>query len=356
METIFTSLKPWLALSYWGNTVQDYLIALGILLVFWIFFRFVKARLFRLLSRITKKTKSRWDNEVLKSFEKLPRALYFFAALFIALQVIEVDPLVKNIVQVCLTLLVIYWLSQVTSRLAHYGLRLLSEKRGDKKDEENMSGLALVFALKFVLWTIGLLLILSNLGVNISALIASLGIGGIAVALAVQNILGDMFSSFTIYLDKPFEIGDYIVVGEHSGTVKKIGLKSTRIQALQGEEIVISNKELTTARVQNFKRMKKRRIAFEFDIAPETQSGMLSKVPGIVETIIQKHELADFTRAHFKTFVKEGFRFEVVYQMQTSEYKDYMDTQQQINLDLLEVFEKEKIHMAFVPSGLFVEK
>src|SRR5690606_36212258 len=144
---------------------------------------------------------------------------------------------------------------KVAAQIIEYVLFKFS--KGTERPEKNTTYYAFALMAKILLWSTGLLLILSNLGVNISALVASLGIGGIAVALALQNILGDIFSSFSIYLDKPFEVGDFVVVGAHQGTVKKIGLKTTRIQALQGEEIVISNNELTKGRVQNFKRMTK---------------------------------------------------------------------------------------------------
>ncbi len=347
MENFFASLEPWLKLNYFGNTLQEYLIALGILLGFWIFFKVLKNRLFSLLKTLLKKSKKGHEDKMIQVAESIPASLYFFSSLYFALQVIQVHPLMNKIIGVILTILIIYWLTKVTSKIVEYSLDKFTEKKGEK----NMSSVALIFVLKLVLWTIGFLLALSNLGVDISALITSLGIGGIAVALAVQNILGDMFSSFTIYLDKPFEIGDYIVVGEHSGTVKKIGLKSTRIQALQGEEIVISNKELTTARVQNFKRMEKRRIAFEVLVSPETKASRLSEIPKMLEKMIKKNDLTEFNRAHFKTIAEGGYKFEIVYQMKTSEYKDYMDTQEKINLDILKTFEKEKIRMAFAPLG-----
>ncbi|QQR83532.1 mechanosensitive ion channel family protein [Candidatus Peregrinibacteria bacterium] len=210
--------------------------------------------------------------------------------------------------------------------------------------------------LKFVLWSIAVLMILSNLGINVSALITGLGIGGIAVALAVQTLLSDLFSSFSIYFDKPFEVGDFVVIGEHSGTIKRIGLKTTRIQALGGEELVLSNHELTNTRIQNFKRMQRRRILFSVGVVYGTTTDQLKKIPEIIKDIIDTVALADFDRAHFKHFGDFSLVFEIVYFLNSKEYVDYMNTQQSINLALREAFEKEHIEMAFPTQTVYVQK
>ena len=193
----------------------------------------------------------------------------------------------------------------------------------------------------------GLLLILSNLGFDITTLIASLGIGGVAIALAVQSILSDLFNSLSIYVDKPFTVGDFIIVGDHMGTVQKIGLKTTRIQALQGEEIVISNSELTSSRVRNFKQMQKRRIVFAFGVTYDTSTEKVKKIPEMVKNAIDPLEKAEYDRAHFKNFGDSSLDFEVVYYVLTGDYTEYMDIQQSINLRIMEEFEKEGIEMAF---------
>lgn len=197
------------------------------------------------------------------------------------------------------------------------------------------------------LWTLGALLILSNLGVNIVSLVAGLGIGGIAVALAVQNILGDIFSSFALYLDRPFREGDFIIVGSHMGVVKKIGLKTTRIQALQGEEIIIANQELTSARVQNFKRMRERRVLFRFGVTHDATPAQLRAVAGIVRKVIEDNPLARFDRAHFAAFGESSLDFEVVYYVGSGDYNAYMDLQQEINLAIYERLRAEGVAFAF---------
>jgi len=339
---------------YFGNTVKQYLIATGIFLGFLAFFYLFKYRIFVALSRWSQKTNTDLDDEITAIVQKIPGALYFFAALFFSIQVITVHSLASQIIQILLVILLVYWATKVAAQVIEYLIFKFS--KGGKRKEKNTTYYALVLLAKIVLWSIGLLLILSNLGVNISALVASLGIGGIAVALALQNVLGDMFSSFSIYLDKPFEVGDYIIIGQHEGTVKKIGLKSTRIEALQGEEIVVSNNELTSTRIRNFKRMKKRRVVFNLGVTYDTPHKKLVKIPGILEKLITEVEMCTFDRANFASFGDFSLNFEVVYYLESNNYAQYMQRQEMINLAVVKAFEKEKIDIAFPTQTLFVHR
>jgi small-conductance mechanosensitive channel len=200
------------------------------------------------------------------------------------------------------------------------------------------------------------LLILSNIGVNITSLIAGLGIGGLAIAFALQRILEDFFSSFSIYFDKPFEEGDFIIVGSDMGVVKHIGLKTTRLQTLQGQELVISNKELTDSRVNNYKKMKKRRIVFTFGVEYSTPVAKMKKINKIVEAIFKKIEGADLDRVHFKEFGDFSLNYEIVYYVKTGDYLEYMNIQQEINLTLKQQFEKENIEFAFPSQTIYMKK
>lgn len=226
--------------------------------------------------------------------------------------------------------------------------------RSNTRNETAIFGIKLIA--KILLWAIAILMVLSNWGVNISALAASMGIGGIAIALAAQNILSDLFSSFSIYLDKPFEIGDYIVIGADRGTVQKIGLKTTRIQTLQGEELVVSNQELTTTRVQNFKKMTERRINFSVGVTYDTPTEKLKKIPEILEKIISSESKARFDRVHFASFDDWALRFDAVYYVLSQDYAEYMDMQQVMNFSIKEAFESESIEMAFPTQTIHVVK
>jgi small-conductance mechanosensitive channel len=186
-----------------------------------------------------------------------------------------------------------------------------------------------------------------------------MGVAGIAIAFALQNVLSDAFSAFSIYFDKPFEIGDYIVVGEYSGTVKKIGMKSTRVQLLQGEELVLANSVLTTTNVRNYKKMKKRRINFSFGVTYDTPTKKLKKIPDIIKDIINPEKLKyvyKLDRAHFTEFGDYSLKFDVVFYMDNKDYAIYRDTQQAINFAIREAFEKEGIEMAFPTQTIFLNK
>lgn len=183
-----------------------------------------------------------------------------------------------------------------------------------------------------------LLAMLSNLGVNITAFVASLGVGGIAVALAVQNILGDLFASLSIAVDKPFEVGDFIVIGPLAGTVEHVGLKTTRIRSLGGEQIVMANASMISSTIQNYKRLQERRIVFEFGLSYDTPTEAVKQAPAIVEEAIKAQQQVRFDRAHLRGFGKEALEFECVYIVRDPGYNLYMDIQQAINFHLLERF------------------
>ncbi|KQW46577.1 MULTISPECIES: mechanosensitive ion channel family protein [unclassified Roseateles] len=209
------------------------------------------------------------------------------------------------------------------------------------------SATLLSWGLRGALWVIVVLAVLSNLGVNITAFVASLGIGGIAVALAVQNILGDLFASLAIAVDKPFEVGDSVTVGNVTGTVERVGLKTTRIRALGGEQIVMSNAELLKQTVANFKRLQTRRVAFVFGITYDTPADEVAALPQLVKEIIQADPQLEFARAHFKGFGDSSLDFEVVYRVKDADYDLYMDRQQALNLALLRALQQRGIEFAF---------
>lgn len=213
----------------------------------------------------------------------------------------------------------------------------------------------LSFLGKLLLWVIVLLMALDNLGMNITALVASLGIGGVAVALAVQNILGDLFASLSISIDKPFVIGDFVMVDDMMGTVEHVGLKTTRLRSLAGEQIVFANNDLLQSRLRNFKRMNQRRCSFSFGVNYATTADQLAHIPATVEAIVKSQPQVTFDRAHFKSFGESSLDFEVVYFVQSADYNLYMDVQQAINLLLVRSFEHEGIAFAFPTRTLHLQ-
>jgi len=212
------------------------------------------------------------------------------------------------------------------------------------------------FLARLALWTIIMFSALDNLGVNITALVAGLGVGGIAVALATQNILGDLFASFSIVLDKPFVIGDFIIVGECLGTVERIGLKTTRIRSLSGEQIIFSNSDLLGSRVRNFKRMYERRIVFSIGVIYQTSREQVAAIPAMLRESIEAQQMARFDRAHFKGFGDYALHFEAVYYVRSPDFTRYMDTQQAINLEIMRRFEEAGIEFAYPTQVVYVAR
>ena len=215
---------------------------------------------------------------------------------------------------------------------------------------------ALSFIARLVLWATILLLILDNLGVDITALVAGLGIGGVAIALAVQNILGDLFASLSIVLDKPFVLGDFVIVGDLMGSVENIGIKTTRVRSLSGEQLVFSNNDLLTSRIRNFGRMQERRVVFKLGVTYQTPAEKLEGIPGIIREAIEARDKTRFDRSHFASYGDFSLDFETVYYVLSADYNLYMDIQQAINLAIFRRFADEGIEFAYPTQTLFLEK
>ncbi len=215
---------------------------------------------------------------------------------------------------------------------------------------------ALGIILRATVWVIVIVMMLNNIpGIRVDTLIASLGITGIAVGLAVQNILGDLFASLSIALDRPFVIGDFITVGDYSGTVEHIGLKSTRVRSLSGEQLVFGNNDLLSSRIRNYKRMARRRVPFTIGVTYQTPYDKVKIIPGIIDEVVALQPRVTFDRAHFKGFGPSSLDFEVVYFVEDSDYNLYMDVQQTINLEIMHRFESEGIEFAYPTQTVFLQ-
>lgn len=341
----------------WGNSGKDYLTALLMVLVGVAVLKLFKNIVLLRLKKVAARTKTEFDDLLVKILRDIQWPLYFLISVYIALQTLALPALVVKLFNYALIVGVAYYIVRAIQDFIDFGAgRIVHRREKAEKTQEAALIKTLSRIAKGILWAVAVLMVLSNFGYNVSTLVAGFGIGGIAVAFALQNILGDVFSSVSIYLDKPFEIGDFIIIGDQMGVVKKIGIKSTRIEALQGEEIVVSNRELTSTRIQNFKKMEKRRVVFKFGVVYGTTVSKLKKAKEIVAEIVKKAKLADFDRVHFKEFGDFSLNFEVVYYLNSSDYNDYMNTQEEINFGIKDGFEKEKIEFAYPTQTIFVNR
>lgn len=342
-----------------SNTFYDYIFAIGIFIVSWAILRIVEYVILRKLEKFAKKTKTEVDDVIVEAISKVFRPpFYSLVSLYFAVKTLSIPDILHKYINYFLMLVFVFYGIKFLSTFVDYSTRRFIEKE-EKKEKKKIDTSAIKvmnILIKVILWLIALLLILSNLGYNVTSLMAGLGIGGIAIAFALQNVLSDIFASFSIYFDKPFETGDFIIVGEDAGIVKKIGIQSTRITTLHGEELVVSNKELTNTRIHNYKKMKKRRIVFTFGVEYGTSAEKLEKIPKIIKDIISNIKGTEVNRIHFKKFGNFSLDFEVVYYISTGDYIKYMDIQQEINLKIKKAFEKEKIVFAFPTQTIFLNK
>ncbi|MBD3388846.1 MAG: mechanosensitive ion channel [Candidatus Altiarchaeales archaeon] len=340
------------------HTVEPGIVtAVGVFIVSLVLLRFFRNILLNRMEKISKKTKNDFDDLIIRLLKDIRMSFYLLASLFISLQFVDVPMFLNDAMKIGVLIAAIYYAIRSLQIVIEYFRDKVIEKRLKTDETEDVSFIKLIANIaKYSLWLVGFLLILANMNVDISALIAGMGIGGIAIALAAQNVLGDIFSAFSIYFDKPYKVGDFIIIGDDLGAVDKIGIKTTRIKTLRGEELVVSNQEMTSTRIHNFGKMPHRRIDFAFGVTYQTPAEKMKKIPGIVKDIIESQEMVRFDRAHFKKFGDFSLDFEVVYYVETADYNKYMDTQQAINLAIMEAFEKENIEFAYPTQTIFMEK
>lgn len=336
------------------NTTRDYLWALGAFAGTIILFNLFKIIILKRLGKWADHTTTKIDDAIIKGVEDFGFLFYVLLGLQIAFQFVKLPSLLEQTVYYLTLIVVVYYLTRGLNRLVEQGIKSMAQSKD--RDQKASVVQILIRISKGALWIIAFLLVLSNLGYNITSLLAGVGISGIAIAFALRSILEDLFSAFSIYFDKPFQPGDFIVIGNDKGTIQSIGLKSTRIQTLQGEQLIIPNQELTKARVHNYKRMEKRRRTFEFGVTYNTSSKKLERIPEMVEKIIKDTEMVKFDRVFFTEFGDSSLKFEAVYHVNSPEMKDALAAQQKINLVLKKKFNQENIEMAYPTQTIHLEQ
>ncbi|HEX9722506.1 MAG TPA: mechanosensitive ion channel family protein [Candidatus Paceibacterota bacterium] len=346
-----------LGYEVFGNTVWQLLVAVVVFFLAYTALKLFKRNVIRRLDKLAEKIQGDFDDLVVQILQSVGTPFYLFVSLAVAVRFIEQPEWLKTTVFYIAVAVIVYTVVRGIQQIIDYGFQRGIKKRLQEDPRFDTSAIKLLSKItKGVVWVVALLLVLQNLGYDITALIAGLGIGGIAIAFALQNVLSDVFASFSIYMDRPFQTGDFIIVGDIMGTVQHIGIKSTRIQSLWGEQIIIANKDLTEARVKNYKRMENRRLVFEFGVTYQTPAEKLRKIPEIVQEIVHGIELAAVDRAHFKKFGDSALVFEVMYHVDSPDYNQYMDVQQEINLQLKERLEKEGIEFAYPTQTVYLQK
>ncbi len=346
---------------FWGNTLWQYAIAFLVFLAVLLVLKLFKSIAIRKLQYICHKTINEIDELVMEVVASIGWFFYLVVALFVSFRLLNIPNFLNVLSVFVLVVFIILYVIKIIEKIVVFHLNKTAEKmneNGETEDRKVDPAIVkfLSSLLKVILWTLAAIIVLENLGYNVTSLAAGLGIGGIAIALAMQNVLGDIFASFSIYFDQPFKVGDFIVIGAERGVVQNIGIKSTRLKTLQGEELVVSNRELTQTQIHNFKKMQRRRIVFNFGVVYSTPSAKLKRILEIVKEITEDIDIVDLDRVHFAKFAEFSLNFEVVYFLNSKEYNVFMDTQQEINFQIKEKFEKEKIVMAFPTQTIHLEK
>jgi small-conductance mechanosensitive channel len=337
------------------NRVLDYIIFIAAFLAGIVGVRLIKSIIENRLKAWSKKTSTTIDDFVISIFEEKLIPIFYFGVFYLSFNSLVLADSISRTIEIAgIVILTIFGLRLILA-LINYSLETYwIKKEIDMSRQRSLKGIITI--VKVAVWGIGITFLLDNLGFKISAVVAGLGIGGIAVALAAQTVLGDLFSYFIIFFDRPFEVGDFIIIDTYMGNIEHIGIKTTKVRSLGGEQLIFSNSDLTNSRIRNYKRMEKRRVLFKLGVIYQTTSEQLKEVPAIIKKSIDNVVGTAFDRAHFSSYGDFSLNFEIVYYVLSGDYGKYMDIQQEINFAIKEEFEKRGIEFAYPTQSLFIEK
>ena len=338
--------------QFWGNSILSYTIAAGGIVLAWVVIRLLRGKVLKKVQQWTSKTESRYDDIAFSSVQKFVLPWIYIFVNYQILQGLNWTAKWERVLHVAMAVVSMYFFIRVVNHILSLLLSGIMRRRNETEHRmKQMRGALLV--LKIVVWVLGIIFLIDNLGYNVTTMIAGLGVGGIAIALAAQTILGDLFGYFVIFFDKPFEIGDYVVMGDKSGNIEYIGIKTTRIRSLSGEQLVITNSDLTKQSLANFKSLQQRREVMKLGITYDTPVEVLREVPGMVKQIVESKPKTRFDRAHMAALADSSINFEIVYLIQTNDYSEYMDVRQAVLLDILTKFKESKINFAYPTQTLY---
>ncbi len=349
MESLADTILDYFSFTLWGNSLGEYGICLAAILIGILIIKVFKRFILKKLRHLSQVTSTTWDDILIEAIETNAIPGLYLLVFYLGLHDLSMTMALRNTFW-NITLAFITILSvRITLSILSHGIKSKWMNRGGEKDSDGEKSLnGIINIAKIIIWILACILLLDNLGIKVSGFVAGLGITGIAVALAAQTILGDLFSYFVIFFDQPFEVGHAIKVDQLAGEVEHIGLKTTRLRGMDGEEIIVSNKFLTDSRVQNFKRMEKRRISFSFEVEHDTPPDLLKSIPETVKSLFLNISDASLERSHLKDFTSTGIRFETIYFLNTPNYGRYMDIQQEINFGMHQAFFQSGIHFASI--------
>jgi small-conductance mechanosensitive channel len=338
---------PFLDRQILGNPVVRWTYALGTALALLVVLRLLAGVGVRAFRAHALRTKNEVDDLAADLLERTKLGFIFLFAVWVGSHLLSLSPTVDSWIRIFLVLGLLLQAALWASAGVNFGIRRYEARQIESDPGGALAVGVLGFVARVAVWLVVLLVALDNLGIDVTALVTTMGIGGIAIALAVQNVLKDLFASLSIALDKPFVIGDFIVVGDLSGTVEEVGIKTTRVRSLTGEQLIFSNSDLLDSRIRNFRRMQERRISFSLGVIYGTPPSRLERIPELVQSAVESCENSRFDRCHLKSLGDFSLNYETVYYMEVPDHLAYMNTQQAINLELYRRFDEEGIEFAF---------
>jgi len=336
-----------LSKEFLGNQISDWIIALGATLGFYLVVKIIKTVLVNRMKAIATRTKNKIDDIILEVVSQTQELLIVLAGIYVGTHFLTVSDKILSIIEkifiIVIALQVGYWLGGFINHLV-----ILREKKESGNKEEQTALHAFGLFGKIVIWTVVALVTIQNVsGIKMDVLITSLGVGGIAAGLALQNILKDLFASLSIFLDKPFLVGDYIAVGDTGGTIENIGLKSTRLRTLQGEELVFSNSDLLESRIHNYRSMQRRMVDITIGVSPNTPYQTLQSLPALFKDIIEKQPDVTFDRANLSDLGNYTFNFEIIYHIESADFDLYVQRREAIYLEIIQRLQEKNVDMPY---------
>jgi small-conductance mechanosensitive channel len=337
-----------------GNPIQAYLLAAGLFALLLTVLRIFRSVVLSRLRRLAETTQTTFDDFLIGAAEGAVMPVLNYAAFYTAINTLVLSDRLGKVLYAASAFYLVFYTIRLALAAIRHGLELQLLKRPNGRERlGQLKGMMVVIG--GALWVLGLVFVLDNLGYDVTAVVTGLGIGGIAIALAAQNILGDLFNYFVIFFDRPFEVGDNIQVDDKRGVVEQIGIKTTRIRSLTGEELVMSNTSLTSSRIHNFRRLSRRRSTLAVGVVYGTPADKLRRIPEIIRGIVTAEPATTFERCHFIRYGASSLDFEAVYFFEGTEFKDFLDAQERVNLALYEAFAREGIEFAFPTQTLHVQ-
>lgn len=339
---------------YFHNSIRDYLLAAAIVAIGLSLIRILRRFIFERIKGWIKGTSTVIDDYVFSGINRFGFPVLYFLVLYFGVNYLQFSPRGIHIIDIATTVIVTFLILRMVSSMLMILLRSYIRKQDNGEEKvKQMDGLMMMIT--FIIWIIGLIFLFDNLGYDVTAIVTGLGIGGIAVALAAQNILGDLFNYFVIFFDRPFEVNDFITIDEKQGTVEHIGIKTTRLKSLGGEQLIIANGDLTSSRIHNFKRMERRRAVLKFTVGYHSPVQTLETIPDLLKRIVETEQHALVDRSHLAVLTDAGATFEIVFFVLSSEYIVYMDMLQSINFKVLKEFEAIDVQLVATVRTVLVQ-